>query len=136
MSKILSEPELRYMLYLIRENLTGCESAKEQILASYRAIQKALREWIDEAEKNECAAITLQRERDDYKRKYDLVSDDADYRQCCDLRAQAEKERDQLKRKYTKEIMRRNVEILGLKRQAEDVLSRQNILDLLKQRAR
>jgi hypothetical protein len=40
----------------------------------------------------------LQRDRDEIKRKYDVISDSADYRQCCELREKAEQERDQLKR--------------------------------------
>lgn len=35
-----------------------------------------------------------ERERDEYKRKYTLVCDSAEYRECCDLRVRAENERD------------------------------------------
>src|SRR6185312_12463958 len=39
----------------------------------------------------------LTAERDEYKRKYTLICDTTEYRECCDLRVKAEAERDALK---------------------------------------
>jgi hypothetical protein len=58
----------------------------------------------------------VQHDRDEIKRKYDVISDSADNRQCCELREKAKQERDELKRELdayrtgglTEEILRRH----------------------------
>ena len=52
----------------------------------------------DAALRDQVARLTA--ERDEYKRKYDLVSNDADYRQCCQLRDQAEVALTEVKASY------------------------------------
>lgn len=76
----------------------------------------------------------LRAERDEYKRKYELVINDAAYGECCEIRAKAEKERDALKEQVAGVTQNYESAIhgriqfrtaLGVEREAKDVLLKQ-----------
>lgn len=88
-TRLTREQELKRLLIAYKElphNSFECAKVLADILAHDAALREALEK--------------VTGERDAYKRKYDLVSNDADYRQCCQLRDQAEVALTEVKASY------------------------------------